>query len=669
MGLPPDHGQKTRSRYETILCGVLRDILDFGLGALPIGNLEMTVVGEFALRRYRWLKGRTLGAKIIARETIRAIADYGNPMGVPMLLARMFSHPAFGGKVFALGGTIGLTTEAAAKKGRALPGDYVVLVGGRTGNDGLHGATVSSGEITARTDTGDRCHVQIGNPFIEQKMMPATVALRDGKCLRAKNDCGAAGLISAVGELGETADGVLLNLALVLLKCAGLENWQIALSESQERCVHAVKPRKWLKAQAIYRRYGLEATIIGVITGNGRFQIVYDEKLKKLSVGAQLSGEICVDVPFSYFDECPLPRIEIVEPPRKTREDYFPEIGLDNISLMAQRVVGHFDVCNQAQATTQYDSTVQGKTFQGPLYGRNYNIASMLAVLKPVFGKPWGLTVSQSFSPWQFEVDPGRAAINAILDAVVTQVIAGVKPKDICLADNFYTPNKDRYAYWYLDRQVRCLADLAKESGTPPITGKDSSSGSAVFGRQVINVPASVCITAMGKIRDVCCLKLHQWQTAGNLIYSIGQQSTSLSGSILSSALGITGVRLEEIPELRTREYLEGVGRLGRSGLVISAVPINRGGIILRLFEGVEASGLGFQTGLCSELFPETFGTVLVEVAPENGVRLEKRYSRLKPRLVGIITGRKGLTVPGQELPWDKLFKLWNTRFAKEVYS
>jgi phosphoribosylformylglycinamidine synthase len=223
----------------------------------------------------------------------------------------------------------------------------------------LHGATVSSEAITEETDAGDACHVQIGTPFTEQKMMPATIALRDGNCLRARNDCGAAGLVSAAGELGETAGGVFLNLALVPLKCLGLEDWQIALSESQERCVHAVKPRKWREAQAIYRRYGLEATIIGVITGNGRFQMVYDEKLTNLFVATPLSGEVCLDVPFSYFDECPLPKLEVVQPPPRTRKVVFPKINLGNVAQMAERVVGHFDVCNQARAITQYDSTVQ----------------------------------------------------------------------------------------------------------------------------------------------------------------------------------------------------------------------------------------------------------------------------------------------------------------------
>ena len=279
--------------------------------------------------------------------------------------------------------------------------------------------------------------------------------------------------------------------------------------------------------------------------------------------------------------------------------------------------------------------------------------------------------MSQSFSPWQFEVDPAQATINAVLDAVVTQVIAGVKLTDICLADNFYTPSKDKYAYWYLIEQVEKLAELSVEFGTPFITGKDSSSGSAVFDGQVINVVPSVCITAMGKIRDVRRLKPHQWQAAGNLIYVIGPQVTTISGSILSAALGMTGNRLNEIGYTynKGRGYMQAISRLCCSELVRSAVPINRGGIILRLFEGVEASGFGFKAQYCQALFPESFGTVLVEVRPGDRARLEREYSSLEPRLIGRIVGEKGLTVQGRRLPWNKLFKAWDTRFEKEVYQ
>jgi phosphoribosylformylglycinamidine (FGAM) synthase-like enzyme len=668
--MEPYGGQMTK------IGGVLRDIYGFGLGALPIGSLEMTTVGEFDPQKFPGLKGRTLSAKTIAMETIRAIRDYTNPMGIPMSLARMNSHPNFGGKTFALGGTFGITTMAAAKKGKPRIGDLAILVGGDTGNDGIHGATVSSGELTEKTDTGDACHVQIGSPYTEQKFTRASIELRDAGCLSATNDFGAAGIISAVGEMGESTGkkgGVLVNLAAVPLKTAGLENWQIALSESQERMAYAIKPEKYTVAMKIFRRYQLKATVIGIFTGNGNLQLIYNKSVKKYHPKMKLTGEIALDVPYACFENCPLPKIKVIAPPAEKKMVVYPKITAGNVEEMAIKVVSHFDVCNQALATTQYDSTVQGKTWQGPLYGKDYNIATHLAVSRPVYGKDYGITVSWSFDPWQFEIDPVGAAVNAVLDAVATQVVAGVKLENICLADNFYTPNLNPYAYWYLQEQVRMIAHFSKKLGTPFITGKDSSSGSAYFKdiNLTVNVLPSVAITAMGKIRDVKKLVPHQWQSDGNLLFSLGPEAMSLDGSILSSALGITGNKLDTKPVKDTKLYMKCLAGLAEYGIFKSAVPINRGGIILRLFEGAEASGLGVSVVGCSSLFPESFGGVLVEVDRIGAdILFRGAFAKhLSPTYVGLLLSEKKLEVDGKALNLKKLFNVWNKKFRKEVMA
>lgn len=656
----------------TKIGGVLRDILGFALGALAIGNLEMTVVGEFIHRRFPFLKKAVLPAKTIARETIRAIADYGNPMGVPMLLARMQSHPNFGAKTFALGGSVGITKRKYATKGCPRPGDLVVIAGGRTGNDGIQGATTSSGELTEHTDTGDASHVQIGHPYTEQKMMRAVEELQRKDCCSVINDFGAAGIPSAVFEPGEDCGpngGVTVNLALVKTKCEGLAFWQIALSESQERMMFGIKPEKRKIARWIFAKYQLEYTVVGIFTGNGRAVMFHDPEVNEFTADMEPSQGVCFDVPYSYFKECPLPKLEVVEPLVRTEEAVFPAINYVNVDYMADKVVGHFDVCDQSAATTQYDNTVQGRTYQGPLYGRNYNIASSLAVLKPVYGKPWALTLSQSFSPWQFEVDPVQAAINAMMDVVVTQVAAGVRRHDICLADNFYTPNLDPCAYWHLSRQVEAIAGLSIELGTPFITGKDSSSGSSTTGG-LVNVLPSVCITAMGKQVNAHRLNLHRWSSPGNWVFLISPRIVeNLGGSVLSSALGITGTMLEGPSISRARTYVDKLQRLAQSNLVKSAVPVSRGGIILRLFEGIEASGFGFETNLCPELFPEHMGSVLVEVAASDVSKLQSYANGTEILAVGKIIPEDLLVVQGLSLQLQRMREGWRTKFQREVYN
>lgn len=655
----------------TKLGGVLRDIFGFGLGAKPIGSFEMTVVGEFAQKMFPFLKGKTLSPQIIAQETIRAIADYGNPMGVPMLLARMQSHSKFGGKVFALGGTVGLTTLERAQKGKPLPGDLAILAGGRTGRDGIRGANVASGEMNEKVDTGDEIHVQIGDPYLEQPFMRAIIEIAMARCLRAVTDLGAAGIVSAFAEMGEDC-GVLLNLAKVLLKCAGMANWQILISESQERMAFAIIPEKIEVAMAIFAKYGIEATKIGIFTDTKRFQVIYDLEAEKFELGMRLSGEICTDIVYADFDRCPTPEMKVVQPPAKTDEVEYPEITESNLEEMVAKVVSHFDVCDQTSATMRYDSTVQGIHFQGPLYGVNYNIASSLAVQRPVYGKPWGLTHSQSFSPWQFEVDPVQAAVNGMVHAIVTQLISGVKLEDICLADNFYTPHLDPYAWWYLVEQVKSIADLSVLLGTPFITGKDSSSGSATFNRSefVINVLCSVVISAMGKIPDVRKLILHRWKRSGNTLIMVGPQAKTLSGSILSSALSITGNSLDGFEIEEVREYMDRLSELVHSGRVKSSVPISEGGAILRLFEGVEASGLGVQLD-CQpgKLFTANFGGALLEVKSEDLTTVLNRFGDLQPLVLGKIVEKKGMKINGELINFQRLLEGWNTTFEKEVYG
>lgn len=651
--------------------GVIRDILGYGLGALCVGNMELTAIGEFVRVRYPQLDKFTLKAQTIAQETIRAVRDYGNPMGIPMLLARMISHPCFTCKPFALGGTIGITREEHAQKGTPLKGDLMILVGGRTGNDGLHGATISSGELHENVDTGDASHVQIGNPYVEQKMMPAQRHFKHCQCIRAVTDCGAAGILMAGSELGEDVAGVggaIMNLAAVPLKCAGLENWQILLSESQERMIYAVIPNKFKDFIKICKKYELEASVIGIYTDSGNFQVIYDPEIILYRQNMALSGEICLDVPYAFFKDCPLPRLEVIEPPQIEKKIEIP-ITIDNVAAMALKVVGHFDVCDQSWATTQYDSTVQGKTARGPLYGVNYNVPTHLAAVFADYGKPFGPTVSWSFSPWQFESDPVNAAINALLDAVATQVLAGVEVTDICLADNFYTPNKDKYAYWYLTEQVKAIATYSEQLRTPFITGKDSSSGSATYGNTTVNVLPCVAITAMGRHPNLPKLIPHQWQRPGNLIYSVGRQFKKLDGSILSSSLGMTGNQLETVHPWVASRQMSDLDLLSQSRLTKSAVPINRGGIIMRLFEGVEATGYGIKTDLCQELFPESMGSGLVEISPTEKDYFLDEFGSLEPVLVGEIIKKKGIIVQGQPLPWQLLRQAWKTTFKKEVMS
>lgn len=651
-----------------------RDILMTGRGAKPIMHLEMTTVGEFDRKVYPVLERFVSPEAELARETIAAVSKAGNTMGIPMGLARMYSHPAFGVKPFAFGGTVGMTIREAALKVVPEIGDLAVLAGGYTGNDGYHGGTVASDELTKILNAAG--HVQIGDPFTQQKFMRAIVEFLRAKCTAGGNDFGAGGFISAFGEPGAPQKllwggyigGLLLNLAMPFLKCAALPHKIVAIGESQERFAFRVKPEMLLAFSEICKRLEIDWVVVGVFNGSERLQVMYDENVREFTKDTPLSGEILFDRTYEMLEECPIDLIELIEPPTQDISVEFPEITLNEVEAMAERVVGHFDNCNQARAKRQYDSTVQGICVQGPLYGVNYNVGSHLAVEKPVYGKPYCVTVSKSFNPWLLEVDPIMGAYCSYIDAYLTQVAAGVELLDVGFVDNFYTPNLNPYAPWYVSKQVEILCEISRCTRAPFINGKDSNYGSGEYEGQIINIPPSVNIMAVGKMRHVNQLILHQWKRPGNLLYSLGKRSVSLAGSTLASTLEIKGGRVDSIPMHEVVSHTQRIKYSLEDERIISATPINRGGLIMRLFEGVEASGFGVETDLCAELFPESFGNLLVEVSPRKRSLIESTYCS-DALLVGEITPHKGITVRGKQLNWDKLFTVWNTKFEKEVYG
>ena len=260
--------------------GVIRDTLGCGQGAWPIGGSTVMGLG-IPFMTWEDLPKATLHPKTILLESIRGTADYNNPMGIPMMFPIYRFHSGYTGKCFALGHSIGLIPAKRASKGHPQPGDFAVLIGGSTGRDGLHGATVSSDSMTDQTSTTDASHVQIGHPIEERKFMEAIPVLRDRDCLRAITDLGAAGLSSAAGEMGSET-GIWINLAWVPLKTEGLHPWEIWISESQERMLLCVSPEKINEALSILEKFEVASSIVGRFTQTNRCQVVYDPTIQNL---------------------------------------------------------------------------------------------------------------------------------------------------------------------------------------------------------------------------------------------------------------------------------------------------------------------------------------------------------------------------------------------------
>jgi phosphoribosylformylglycinamidine synthase len=648
----------------TKLGGVLRDILGTGLGADPIGCFEYTATGPAGSPAP--IAGRPSPAQI-ARDTIRAVKEYGNTFGVPMMCSRMAFHPGYAAKPFALGGSIGLIPTDKARRGTPAPGDLVVLIGGLTGNEGMHGASASSAGATM-----DEAAVQIGAPLEQVKFRKAIVDLRDAGCLNALTDVGGAGLNSAVGEIGE-ACGVWINTALVPLKTSALPMWRILLSESQERMILAVPPDRLDRTRAITARHQVRTTVIGRFTGTGRYRVFHAPDQSEQAVVAIAGGEppancgdAGFDVPYALLGYDPPQRAVGPPPPRDPAPPAWPRFDAAGIGALLEQVAGDPEVGCQDYADVQYDSTVQGNTVYGPRYGTRRLVPSAYWSATPVDDLPAAAVFATAFHPALFEADPVRALRQLCCGLLGRLVLAGVALGDICLCDNFYTPHTAEHADSWLVAMVDELATLVKQFGTPVISGKDSSAGSTHTDRGLIHVPPAVFLSALGKVPDKALLLGEQWTRPGNLLVQIGPLTASPVGTAAARALDLPGTYLDQVDLHDYRTYLALLA--AHRHRFAGGTPAGPGGLAAQLLHGALASGIGADlhpaVGALESLFAEHRCGAVVEIVPAD---LPQLPATLRPVPVAVLSGRPGVRLGGEDLLTPGVIDRWTHAFGEAI--
>ena len=632
--------------------GVIRDVQFTGQGAWPFAG---TTIMGICDPRINWIEVPVgaLHPILILLESIRGTKDYTNPMGIPMAWSQYLIHPG-NVKCFALGHSIGILPEDKAQKGEPQPGDFVGYLGGDTGNDGLHGATVSSAGLTHASATVDGTHVQIGMPIEERVFMEVIPVLRDAGCIRACTDCGAAGLSSAVGEMGSQT-GVFVNLAWVPLKTAGLKYWEIWLSESQERGVLAIPPDKLDLALEILQAYGVPTTIIGIFTDTKRCQVIYDQtqdnKFWRVNPTANLRGEIVVDLPYSFLSqECPLPEIEVCEPKEKSKA-FTPSVP-DNESdwvILTQNHLGHFNIADQSAAAHQYDHTVQGLTILDYVGGQDERMPDELFAAAPIHGEPYTAGIANACNQFYGDVDPAGLGRLMMAQAFTRLVAAGFSPEEIVCNVNLYTPRVVGYPEnaWRLVQLVKHgYAPASVELGMPVGSGKDSCSGTfTTQNKRDIHAPLTLDVLAVGRMPDFRCLIPKAFSKPGDKLVLIhpGLKEIHLGGSVFLDLFGQRGDRLPvlDLPDLRRGlvDYHQMLKRANWSEGVHSRSVVAEGGLIRRLFEMSYGGGLG-----CKVSLPKSGGSALDWLFGElNGAIL-----LAMPGNDDLLAGLDGYTVLGE---------------------
>lgn len=643
----------------TKIGGVLRDILGTGKGADPIGVFEYTATGVPGKRAP--IDNRP-NPHQIANETIRAVKEYGNTFGVPMMQSKMEFNDSYSAKPFALGGSIGLIPNAMAEQGKPQVGDMALIIGGLTGNDGIHGASASS--AGAQMDTTS---VQIGSPLEEIKFREAILELRDAGLIRAITDMGAAGVNSAFGEMGEDV-GIWINTAVVPLKTSGLAMWRILISESQERMALAVAPENLSDAREILDKHRVRNAVIGRFTGTQRFAVVHEDKLTQqdiVSMDVSKLPEVAetgFDLPYELVTYRPA-QIEVAKPRAASRiESSWENVTFADCVTKLAQVAGDARVCSQRAASMQYDSSVGGRTHYGPF--TKSDIATGYWAAKPLYTSDAAVVFASSFTPNLFEFHPVLAARQTLVAALIQQVVAGVALTDVCLSDNFYTPHLIDQANEWLAAMVHELADDARIFGTPFISGKDSSAGSTNTRDGVIHVPPAVFIAALGKVPDAVNLRPETWTKPGNLLVQVGLETPSIAGTVAADVFGSSSNEVDEIDVFGAKALLDSLQQVSLD-VSPSARMIGSGGLAATAMKGALDSGLGVRLAESSPqmLLAENRCCALLEVSSDCFGELPVQ---LNARVVGeIIEGPPSVKAGDEELLSDAVRDAYFNTFTE----
>jgi len=575
----------------TGIVGVNRDPFGTGKGCRLLFNTDVLC---FAPPDYaNPLPPRLLHPKRVFKGVHRGIQDGANQSGIPDVNGAVIFDARFLGKPLVFCGTGGLMPahiggEPTHVK-RASPGDCIVMVGGRIGKDGIHGATFSSMELS---EVSPSSAVQIGDPITQKKMFDFLLQARDLQLYTCITDNGAGGLSSSVGEMAQLSNGCELHLERAPLKYAGLDPWEILLSESQERMTLAIPPQHVEAFMALAMRRDVEATVLGTFTDTGLFHVLYDGKTVAL-------------LEMDFFHKG-LPEMRLPahwQPPRHP-EPTFPCPSDLTASLL--QMLGRLNICSKEWVIRQYDHEVQGRSVIKPLVGKSNDRPSDAAILRPLLDSLQGVIVANGICPRYSDIDTYHMVACAIDEAIRNVIAVGGSLGHIAGLDNFCWPDPvlspstpdGPYKLAQLVRANQALYDYCTAYNVPCISGKDSMKNDYHVGDTKISVPPTLLFSVLARMPDVRHAITMDVKQPGDLVFVLGETRAELGGSEYYALHGAIGNRVPQVDAQRARTLYEALSRAMQSGLVSACHDCSDGGFGITAAEMAFAGGLGMHLDL-----------------------------------------------------------------------
>ena len=645
----------------TGIVGVNRDTVGFGLGAKPIINRYGFCVADPGdsepLYRSKNRTNQALRPRRILDGIVDGVRVGGNCSGIPTTQGFLTFHPGYKGKPLVFVGTVGLLpriTEAGrpSHEKAALPGDYIVVLGGRVGLDGIHGATFSSEALTGGSPA---TAVQIGDPITQKKFSDAIVKeARQRNLYSSITDNGAGGISCSVAEMARECGGCRVDLEKVPVKYPGMAPWEIWISESQERMTLAVPPEKWPEMENLLLSRGVEATVIGEFTNSGRCQVSYQ-------------GESVMDMELEFLhDGLPAKQLKTKIHPNIENDVALPELKELDLKELFIKMFKRLNLASHAYVSQQYDFEVQGGTVLKPLIGRA-QIDGFTTVVQPLPESEKGVSLSESLYPALSDINTYAAAATAIDTAVRNLLAVGTPLAHIALLDNFcWCSSDDPERLWQLKECVRSCYETAVAYATPFISGKDSMYNDfhgfdAEDNPVAISVPPTILISAIGVVPEVKRVRSFAFVKPGDYIYLLGAENSvgcELGGSEYLALLreekqvaaSTWGRAPKFSPATQLPFYAEVENWLANCRLR-SVYPLAQGGLAIAAGKGALAEGLGFALEIPAAersdlfLFNEHPGRFLVSVAPELAATLEQDFTAYNCRKLGQVRADKRIEI------------------------
>ena len=647
----------------TGLGGVIRDILGAGKGAKPIASLDVFCFGPPDTHESDIKAKDVIHPLGVMRGVVRGVRDYGNRMGIPTTSGAIAFDKTYIYNPLVFCGTMGVIPIKDIEK-EVKPGHLLIAAGGRTGRDGLKGATFSSVSLTTSSHEEDQTAVQIGNPIEEKKVGDFIIAARDLGLIQFVTDCGAGGFSSAAGEmLSEVGGEVWLENAP--LKVDEMESWQIFISESQERMVVAIEEKDLPQMQKLADIYETELCLLAKADGTGILKVKHH-------------GEMVCQLDCRKLHEAPRRNLKAEWKPDADQEDVFIPIddaGAGNQLLKA--LLADFAIVSREPIIREYDHEVQGNTVLKPLAGASGDAPQDGSVIR-VDGSKQLVALGLSLLPEWGKTHPhlmGRACV----DECIRQLVAmGANPERIAILDNFCVGNPDAIEeLGALVETTKGMAHAAEIYGAPFVSGKDSFYNYFKTDEGPVSIPVTLLVSGFAIVEDAKHVVGASLRNAGNKLCLVGQASSGLAGSVFARMIkhgAEDDVSFPSCPTFDEKLAFESYHRyyqLIEKGVVLSAHDVSEGGLAVALSEAAFSGKAGIRVDLdtvpcfddttaAEHLFGETPARIVFEIASENAYLAEA----LGFPVIGETTGDGQLSITNGETklidaPIAELKALW----------